>query len=174
MIENNKFGVLNARLRPFPYIWPLMLAGLFFPNASLALAPGNKAPNIIGQAMDETSFSLSQVKSETILINFFWINCKPCIKEMPKLAVLEKESPDLQVLAIHVVEEPLSAIQEFLTKLDAYPEKIISASPQIRNSYDIPALPYTVIIRKGVIVNEYVGYSKASFQRIKNDLKNVD
>lgn len=93
---------------------------------------------------------------------------------MPRLAELEKENPDLKVLAIHVVEEPLSAIQEFLRKLSAHPDMIIAASPQIRDSYDIPALPYTVIISKGIIFNEYVGYSEASFQRIKNDLKGFE
>ncbi|MFT5505815.1 MAG: thiol-disulfide isomerase/thioredoxin [Gammaproteobacteria bacterium] len=174
MIGNNNYRSINTGFKQLLCLWPLVLAGLLFSDYSLALAPGNKAPNIMGQTMHESTFSLSQMKSQTILINFFWINCKPCIKEMPELAELEKANADLKVLAIHVVEEPLSAILGFLTKLNAHPKMIIAASPQVRESYDIPGLPYTVIISNGIIVNEYLGYSEASFQRIKNDLKDLE
>lgn len=148
-----------------------LLAGLLFAHPSFALSPGDKAPNIFGRNMDKSLFRLSSVKSEVVLINFFWVHCKPCVRELPELAELEHQYPDIHFLAIHVEDESFSTIQDFLKRLPNHPANVVKASAQVKKSFQVTGLPHTVIIRNGKIESEFIGYSEASFNALKSKLK---
>ena len=60
----------------------------------MAVVVGEAAPNIFGRTLDNNLFRLSDI-TNPVVVNFFWVECKPCVKEMPELAKLEKSYPNV-------------------------------------------------------------------------------
>ncbi len=132
------------------------------------------APNLYGRNMDQSLFRLSDLKKDVILINFFWVECIPCRKELPELAQLETEFPDTKFLAVHVEDEEIQEVQNFLAGLPAHPTHVVMASPMVKKSYAIPGLPYTVLIKGGVIDLILVGYTQAGLRQLVDRLQGIE
>lgn len=147
--------------------WLYVVAFFIFNTTALAIKPDILAPNIYGRHINNQLFRLSDIRSEIIVVNFFWINCKPCEQELPELSRLEAEYPGIEFVVIHVEDEGKLAIQNFLKKLSSHPNQIIVASPMVKKTYGIKGFPYTILINKGKIDSEYIGYSETSFNRLK-------
>lgn len=149
----------------------LVLILLFItPHFAHALSVGDVAPNIYGRTLDQKLFRLSDT-SGIRLVNFFWINCLPCVREMPELAKLELEYPQIYFASIHVEDEEERLIREFVSKLDAHPRNIVMAAPLLKSNYQIIGLPHTVLIHQGKIDSVYQGYTKQNFAQLKNRLE---
>ena len=137
-----------------------------------ALEPGSNAPNIYGRKLDNSLFRLAELKGSLVL-NFFWVECKPCVKEMPELAKLASLYPHIKFVAVHVGDEDKQAVSKFIQKLSAHPETIVVASPMVKNAYGIRGLPHTVVIENGVIKGEIEGYSKKGLKKLTGILKSL-
>ncbi len=77
-----------------------------------------KIPNFWIRNLEGDRFDTRRHKGPYV-ISFFFVNCVPCIKEIPELhAMLSEEFPDAKVLFINPVEEDTRKdIKEFAKKL---------------------------------------------------------
>ena len=148
----------------------ILFLSLFEP--AMAVTVGEPAPNIFGRTLDDKLFRLSDIKN-SVVVNFFWVECKPCVKEMPELAKLERLYPDVQVISVHVGDEDKTTVSSFINKLSAYPKTIVVASPRVKDSYQIRALPHTVVIKEGKIVVIIEGFNEKGMTRLQQTLKNL-
>lgn len=148
----------------------ILFLSLFEP--AMAVATGEPAPNIFGRTLENKLFRLSDI-TNPVVVNFFWVECKPCVKEMPELAKLEKSYPNVQVISVHVGDEDKSLVAGFVNKLSASPKTIVVASPMVKASYQIRALPHTVVIKEGKIVAIIEGFNEKGMNRLLQILKEL-
>ncbi len=62
---------------------------------------GMKAPDFTLDTLAGKSSSLSDYKGKKVLLNFWATWCKPCRMEMPDMQELQKEYPDIAVVAVN-------------------------------------------------------------------------
>ncbi len=149
----------------------LTLLTLVSPQA-LALDIGSKSPNLFGRTLDGKLFRLSDKKGP-VVINFFWVECKPCVKEMPELASLGLKHPKIEMISVHVEDEERSTVQDFINRLPAHPKTIVTASPAVKDAFDIRGLPHTVVINKGKVELVVEGYTEKSFSALKRHMSTM-
>lgn len=126
----------------------MLLAGLVE-----ARSPGQTAPQIIGRNIDDNLFALSRSGQQPKVVNFFWVNCKPCKKEIPLLAEKAKQYPNVTFIVVHAEENPetqtnydIADIRQFAKSLTAYPKQLILGSPRLKKDYGIKGFPSTYLL----------------------------
>lgn len=143
---------------------------LVFSAPLLAATIGEKSPNLFGRTLSGDLFRLSSVKGPKV-VNFFWVECKPCRQELPELRALEQKYPKVNFIVVHVSagDEEAEAVQAFVTGLKASPKTVVLSSPMVQETFAFAGFPYTVVIGAD-------GKIKASFQGYFGDksIKKLD
>ncbi len=91
--------------------------------------------------------TLESLKGKVIVLNFWFIQCKPCVAEFPDLNKLKAEFKDKQVEFFAVTFNDKQALNKFFEthNLDY---KIIPNGRPIIDKFKIPHYPYNIIIDK--------------------------
>jgi len=130
------------------------------------------APNIIGKTLKGERFALSR-ETGTIVVNLFSVDCKPCATEMPELAKLAKDFPNIKFIAVNTDDKEEQAVRQFIHGLTAYPQTVVVASSYVQRLYNVRGLPYTVIVNDGKVSGIYEGYTKQGLARLKQRLEAI-
>ena len=89
---------------------------------------------------------------KVILINFFATWCDPCLKEMPKLSVMQQELGDrgLQVISISVDDaKDHSKVKALIKRWKYKPVVLLDAETRVVNTYNPRKdMPWTMVIGK--------------------------
>lgn len=106
--------------------------------------------------------SMSAVRGQLTLVNFWATWCPPCVEEMPELSRFHQEMSPTGVQVIGLAVDSPSSVREFLaTRRFSYPLLITGASGNElakRLGNAVEALPYTVLIdAKGNVLKQKVG-----------------
>jgi thiol-disulfide isomerase/thioredoxin len=109
-----------------------------------------------------TAQSIAAFKGKPIVLNFWASWCGPCVKEMPSLAVLQREYANKGITFIGVGVDSEKNVNEFLQKIPVgYPIYIAGfGGADLARSFgnNAGALPYTVVIdAKGEIRSTKLG-----------------
>ena len=97
------------------------------------------------------TYSLENLKGKVIVINFWFVECKPCVMEMPELNKLVDKFKGEDVVFLGFATNDKSKIESFL-KSKTFNYNIIAGSGEIANSYTVKAFPTHLIIDKNSIV----------------------
>ena len=165
----------------------LLLLALASPPL-LSVDIGQKAPNIIGKYVTSSDssqigkwFRLSKdLRNQPALVNFFWVECEPCIVELPHLADLEQRFPNVAFYSVHVEKEDIAVIENFLAGLSGHPRNMIASSAAVQSAYSpygpkqkLP-LPYTVIIdNSGRLLYQSTGYNAQTIASLEKALFSI-
>lgn len=144
-------------------------------SLSVAVEVGGKAPQIIGRNVDGGLFALSRMEAKPKVLNFFWVNCAPCIEEIPLLAKKAKQYPNVEFAVIHAAVNPdtgsnydIEDIQAFSKKLPSYPKNLVLGSDRLKDTYDLKAYPYSVLLSADNTVEEIlISYNKATVKKLE-------
>jgi|TARA_B110000091_G_scaffold202599_1_gene235286 peroxiredoxin len=106
---------------------------------------GLDAPDFSAADMNGKTYSLSSLKGKIVVINFWFVECKPCVIEMPELnEILEKyRSEEVVFLAFAMNEKP--KIESFLKK-PAFDYTILPDSGAVIGNYKIKSYPAHIIL----------------------------
>jgi len=145
-------------------------------NNGYAVEIGDKLPNIVGKNMDGSIFSLSRAEKKPKIVNFFWVLCEPCKKEMPMLSKKEKKFSNVSFYSVHAEANPdtsenykIKDIKSFLKKLTGYPDNVILGSDRLKHVYSIKALPVTFLVNKeNVVENILTGYNIKTVKKMES------
>jgi peroxiredoxin len=134
----------------------LLISFLFIIATSAGCSNSNKVPLKIGDQaplfsaidIEGASTSLSDFKGQPVVIRFFLTDCKFCEADTPVFnAYYEKnKSKGLKMLYINSTAEDDSKVKEFTEMLKIPFPVIIDKEKKIADSYQIKALPQTVIL----------------------------
>jgi thiol-disulfide isomerase/thioredoxin len=137
-------------------------------------APGPAAeftlPSRTGEAV-----SLSALKGQVVLINFWATWCGPCRKEMPLLEQIQKKYAPLGFTLLGVnVEEDTAMMDTFLKDVPVTFPILLDPANGISKLYDVSAMPSTVIVdRKGNIRYVHQGYQPGDESKYQDMIRQL-
>ena len=114
---------------------------------SQRLEADKPAPDFQFQNPDGQVMFLSDLKGKSVLINFWQVQCPPCVYEMPLLQQIYDEWTDKgwELLAINVGESS-STVKRFLRSRDLSLPVILDKNQVVYRLYGIRARPTTFLI----------------------------
>ena len=90
-------------------------------------------------------YSLNSLKGKTIVMNFWFVECKPCVEEMPELNKLVENYKNKEVVFLGFALNDKSNIATFLKEND-FSYNIIPDSRKIATEYEVLGFPTHIII----------------------------
>lgn len=124
-------------------------------GASAQLAPDFSLPTRAG-----SSVSLSQLKGQVVMINFWASWCGPCRQEMPLLEQMYQKYNRLgfTLVGVNVDEKPTDA-ERFLAKVPVSFPVALDSKSDASKLYKVQAMPSSIFIdRKGTVRYLHAGY----------------
>ena len=128
---------------------------LFYLNcqAQDAYKQRDMVPNLpVSQILNysDASSTLSKLKADITIIDFFGTWCAPCIKALPELKnYKEKFKGNLQVLLVSI--EDKNKLTKFISSRQpfAFP-MIVDTDNTFTNAFKPPSYPYTIVLDKNL------------------------
>jgi peroxiredoxin len=119
----------------------------------------NAAPDIDINQLDGKVIKLSEYQGKTVLLNFWFINCPPCLTEIASLNELQRNYKNKDVVVISV---SLDDVERLKYVVDAKGiEYIVGANGKAQSStYGVTVFPTSFLIdKKGIVQEVFVGAS---------------
>jgi cytochrome c biogenesis protein CcmG/thiol:disulfide interchange protein DsbE len=119
---------------------------------------GATAPDFIVQDADR-KVSLSQLRGQVVVLNFWATWCPPCVEEMPSLVQMQEKlkAKGVTVLAVSL-DEDVDAYRKFLKTYKVNLLTVRDEQQQSNKLYGTVKFPETYIIdRQGVMRRKFIG-----------------
>jgi cytochrome c biogenesis protein CcmG/thiol:disulfide interchange protein DsbE len=146
-------------------------------TACSAEAPevGKRAPDFQLNTLDGPDITLSQLKGQPVLVNFWATWCGPCRYEMPFLQQVYEKWPadELVVLTVNV-GEGAADVSQFMQSQGFSFTVLLDSQTAVAQKYNIQGIPTTVFIDSdGVIRQIKIGVFQSQAE-IENILSKID
>ncbi|KQM27568.1 TlpA family protein disulfide reductase [Chryseobacterium sp. Leaf201] len=116
------------------------------------------------------NFDSDYLKGKNTLINLWFINCAPCIKEIPILNELKESVPSANFIAI--THDPSDKVNNFLLKRNYTFLQITDAGKQLQSYLMVQRFPMSFILDKEGNIREVTGLiNEEKLQIIKKILE---
>jgi len=100
------------------------------------------------------AFSLEELKGKVIVLNFWFVECKPCVSEIPELNKLVEKYKGKEVVFIGFASNDKEKLMKFLNS-NSFTYNIIPNTPEISDNYGVKGFPTHVIIDKDSIIRHH-------------------
>jgi peroxiredoxin len=120
-------------------------------------------------AVDGTKLDTATLKGEIVVVNFWATWCKPCRKEMPRLAALDRELSRRggRVVAVSIDEDP-GNVRRFAKSLGVAMPLYCDGPKGLVRALDLDRIPSTFVLdRDGTIVHRMEGSTDADLDRLE-------
>jgi cytochrome c biogenesis protein CcmG, thiol:disulfide interchange protein DsbE len=145
----------------------LLISALALVIVLLAIGCGNTCPEIGKPAPDfslksteDKTVTLSELKGNIVVVNFWATWCGPCQFETPFLQAAHKERSGKGVVILGIdVKEPAPMVRNFVNSKNVTFTVLLDSDAQVVQSYCVPnALPLTYFVNKdGILKARKVG-----------------
>ena len=134
---------------------------------------GEQAPNVTIHDEKQT-ISLQQYRGKIVVLNFWASWCPPCLEEFPSLIELQRQMPNIVVLAVSFDEDANAYRQYLIDNHIAGITTILDLSQRSNHAFDTTRPPETYIIGpNGRIRRKFIGPQDWTNPEIENYLKNL-
>jgi cytochrome c biogenesis protein CcmG/thiol:disulfide interchange protein DsbE len=100
---------------------------------------------------------LSKLRGHVVVLNLWATFCVPCIEELPSLLALQKQMPDVAVVAVSIDQDP-DIYRRFLIKHHVDLLTVRDADQRVNALYGTQQIPETYIIDKqGMLRRKFIG-----------------
>ncbi len=150
---------------------PIIIIGLL---AVLFLNLNTKkpAPEMTFTTISGQKISMSSLKGQVVMINFWATDCPGCIAEMPKLIETYREyhAKGLEIIAVAMPTDPINQVQSYTEKNQLPFPVVHDGDAKItRNFDDVRLTPTTFMIdQQGRLMGKIIG--EIDFVALKNQL----
>jgi len=128
--------------------------------AGSTLAVGDEAPDFHLPTLDGGELSLSSLRGQVVLVDFWATWCGPCRQEMPELQRLYEEfaGRGVEIVAINVDAQPQAVAPYVHREGLTFPIVLGGAAERVR--YRVTGVPTLFVVdQSGVIRYQHVGYA---------------
>lgn len=116
------------------------------------------------------TYSLTTLKNKVVVLNFWFVECKPCVMEIPELNELVEKYKTKNVVFLGLATNDKTKIETFLQN-KPFRYNIVPRSEAVANAYGITSFPTHVVINKeGNITYLESGYSPISIANLKAEI----
>jgi cytochrome c biogenesis protein CcmG, thiol:disulfide interchange protein DsbE len=120
-------------------------------------------PNNLGKPAPEFVVSdgtrtvdLDKLRGKVVVLNLWASFCAPCIEELPSLLALQRQMPDLVIVAVSIDQDP-DAYHRFLVKNHVNLVTVRDADQRVNALYGTAQIPETYVIdRQGILRRKFV------------------
>ena len=127
------------------------------------LARGSRVPDFVLASLVGKPWSLSKLRGNVVLLNFWASWCEPCRQELPHLQQLHERHSDDGLVVLGVTDEDPETAQRYLREHDIDYPSLHDGDGSAMQSYQINAIPTSLIIgRDGELLERVEGYTPAS------------
>lgn len=115
---------------------------------------GKKAPEFEGKDLNDKNIKLSDLKGKVVVLKFWFVQCVPCIKEMPELnkMIEGKYKNNKDVVFISLCLDDKEAIKKLLEKHPFSYSTLYNMKDAAISDYKISSYPTHIVIdKKGVV-----------------------
>ncbi|WP_329805926.1 peroxiredoxin family protein [Flavobacterium facile] len=95
----------------------------------------------------ENNFTLDSLKGKVIVLNFWFIGCKPCVEEIPDLNKIHEKFKDKDVAFFAITFDSKKKLEEF-GKKKQFNFTLVPNSRDVIRQFYVNAYPTTIIIDK--------------------------
>lgn len=147
------------------------------------------APTISGTSLGGEKIDSSFIGNKTIILNFWFINCKWCRAEIPFLNKIKHDFDETNVVVIGASTDSLTTLKKALKSPSSLKDSIVSSikyqilpdSKELAKNYKVYGFPTTFIIKQGK-VRQVLSYStefnstkwKKAYKKWKKKIKKVE
>jgi cytochrome c biogenesis protein CcmG/thiol:disulfide interchange protein DsbE len=133
----------------------LLLTGC---HGSRLLRIGSSAPDFSVQDAERT-VTLSQLRGQVVVLNFWATWCAPCVEEMPALVEMQRRMKDKGVTVLAVsVDVDDNAYRQFVKKHGVDLLTVRDGGQKANGLYGTFKFPETFVIdRKGIMRRKFIG-----------------
>lgn len=145
---------------PISYPWQILALLVILLNPAVAGEGGEPAPDFELARENGQLISLSELRGQVVMINFWASWCGPCRQEMPLLEQIHERYEPLgfTLLGVNVEENSADAISFLEERPVSFPI-LFDPSNEVSKLYDVIAMPSTVLIdRQGNVRHLHHGY----------------
>lgn len=115
-----------------------------------------QAPDFSLQNLDGEMVTLSDLRGQVVLINFWATWCGPCVEEMPTIDARYRQG-DFEVLAVDF-DEPADVVAEFVRELGISFPILLDPGGEIQRLYQVRGYPTTFFVDEtGIIKVMHLG-----------------
>jgi peroxiredoxin len=134
---------------------------------------GTKATDFNLKDLKGKTHILSELKGKVVVLNFWFVECKPCIMEMPELNELVEEFKEKNIVFLAIALNDKKELKKFLKTTD-FNYKVVANGQTSADSYGVKGFPTNVIIDQNGIIH-YVSTgigpnNKENLQKAINEL----
>jgi cytochrome c biogenesis protein CcmG/thiol:disulfide interchange protein DsbE len=103
-----------------------------------------------------TSVDLAQLRGKVVVLNLWATWCPPCIEELPSLLEMQRQLPNITVVAISE-DQDADAYHRFLSRHPLDFTTVRDPSMHVNRLYGTAQIPETYVIdRQGVLRRKFV------------------
>lgn len=128
--------------------------------AASGLNIGQIPPSFELQRTDGSTFDLTSLRGQRVVVNFWASWCPPCRAEMPDMAAFMKERDDVTIVAVNTTtsERDLGDAVSFVEPYEDAFTVVYDRDGQVGDAYRIQAMPTTYVLdESGVIIAKQFG-----------------
>jgi len=153
----------------------LTLGAIFVAGCERGDHPGNigkPAPQfVITDGVQ--SADLSKLRGRIVVLNLWATWCAPCLEELPSLLAMQREMPDIAVVAISIDQDD-AIYRSFLARNHVDLVTIRDANERINALYGTVQIPETYVIdRNGILRRKFVSAQNWTSPEILDYLKKL-
>jgi peroxiredoxin len=132
--------------------------GNIFANLSAKPKIGSIAPEFTLNGLQGEELILNKLRGKAVILNFWAINCAPCIQEIPLLhEIAEHDKDNLVVLAINMGDTQKN-VESFVKSNKITYTVLLDTDGRVADLYHVAAFPVTYFIdHNGVIQDQHTG-----------------
>lgn len=97
------------------------------------------------------NYTLERLKGKVVVINFWFVECKPCVMEIPELNKLVERYKGKDIVFLGIATNEKAKLQKFLEK-QPFNYTIIPDGSKTAGDYQVNAFPTHIIIDKNSMV----------------------
>lgn len=121
---------------------------------------GNPAPDFTLKDLSGHDVTLSALRGQVVLLNFWATWCPPCRSEVPSMAGLNSRmaGKPFRMLAVSIDQGAAPAVESLFSTMKVRLPALLDPQSRVADIYGITGVPETFVIdKKGIIVEKVIG-----------------
>lgn len=141
------------------------------PRASSYFSTGKRPATFTAKDLEGNQYKLRELEGKVVVLNFWFVNCGPCRREIPELNKLTdeyKDSANIVFLAIALDSKP--EVEKFIEKFP-FNYKIVNDGRYIADIYKVISYPtHAVIDKSGKVIFHTSGYGPSTIPWLRKSI----